>query len=106
MSVTTVRHIIVEILEDWQKYGISQINEDSVASTVTAVISSRNVLSMRSSKFRISVSSMQGGTTAVFNLEKGSNSSFLRFLGELERALDEMAVLSAPRTHARVAIGS
>ena len=70
MSVTTVRHIIVEILEDWQKYGISQINEDSVASTVTAVIASRNVLSTRSSKFRISVFSMQGGTT-VFKFEKG-----------------------------------
>jgi hypothetical protein len=40
----------------------------------------------------------------VLNLEK--NSSFLRFLGDLERPLDEMAVLTASRTHARVATGS
>ncbi|ANB13774.1 protein kinase HSL1 [Sugiyamaella lignohabitans] len=104
-SVTTMRHIIVEVLEDWQKYGISQINEDSVSSTVTAVISSRNVLSMRSAKFRINVYPMQGGTRAVFTQEKGSNTTFLRFLGELERALGEMDVLSPPRTDARTAIG-
>jgi hypothetical protein len=101
-NVSSLRHIIIEVLEEWQQYGISNIVEDIQASTIRAVISSRNVLSMRSSRFCVTVSAISGGAEAVFTQERGSSTSFMRFLGELERALDSMAVLSPPRANAQV----
>jgi hypothetical protein len=101
-NVSSLRHIIIEVLEEWQQYGISNIVEDTQASTIRAVISSRNVLSMRSSRFCVTVSAISGGAEAVFTQERGSSTSFMRFLGELERALDSMAVLSPPRANAQV----
>ena len=113
-SAGTLRRMIVQILVEWQRYGISNISEDTTTSTIRAKISSRNVLSLRSSKFRIEIEThsvrssyytkpqyLGGGdsatkgtlTSIVIVQERGSTSSFLRFLGELEKALDDRDAL-------------
>lgn len=97
LGATTVRHILVEVLQEWRKYGISDIVQDKRGSAVKAVISSGNVLRMRSARFQIQVHAISGGTSLTFIQDKGSNSTFQRFLTEFERALGDMAVLAAPK---------
>jgi serine/threonine-protein kinase HSL1 (negative regulator of Swe1 kinase) len=111
-SAGTLRRMIVQILVEWQRYGISNISEDTTTSTIRAKISSRNVLSLRSSKFRIEIethlvrssyytkpqylgdSASKGSLTSIVIVqERGSTSSFLRFVGELENALDDRNAL-------------
>lgn len=113
-SAGTLRRMIVQILVEWQRYGISNISEDTTTSTIRAKISSRNVLSLRSSKFRIEIETHSarssyhakpqylGGrdsankgtlTSIVIVQERGSTSSFLRFVGEMEKALDDRNAL-------------
>lgn len=94
MSPTRTRHMLAEILEEWQKYGITNIEEDSATSTIRANISSRNVLSIRSSKFRINIHAVGNKTNAVFVQEKGSSSSFTRFTTALENMLTQINVLA------------
>lgn len=126
--------LILQILQDWKKFGISNIkptihtvtgpggNEQEVF-VIKAKIASTNVLSMRSSKFRveISASNMMNSETTVGKkpwyaggkrtntddksnggnlggsirmvLQKGSKQSFSRLVGELEQALDDRNAL-------------
>lgn len=123
LAAPVLRKMIVQILQDWRQYGISNISEDVTTSTIRAKISSRNVLSLRSSKFRIEIESHSvrssyynhylkpqylasaGGangqmvTSIVIVQERGSTNSFLRFLGEMEKALEENNALIKPAEH-------
>lgn len=126
-----LRKLIVGILKEWQRYGISNIDEDMTTSTIRAKISSRNALSLRSSKFRIEIeshsvrssyykqqplyrprnnnnnnnnraasassaadsSNSQSVTSVTIVQERGSTNSFLRFVGEIRKALEERDAL-------------
>lgn len=123
LAAPVLRKIIVQILQDWRQYGISNISEDVTTSTIRAKISSSNVLSLRSSKFRIEIESHSvrssyynhylkpqylasagGGngqmvTSIVIVQERGSTNSFLRFLGEMEKALEENNALIKSAEH-------
>lgn len=119
LSVAMLRRMIILILSEWQQYGISNISEDPTTSTIRAKVSSRNVLSLRSSKFRIEIEShtvrssyysfyrkplyINGNksehvvTSIIIVRERGSSNTFLRFLGEMERALEERDALIKPK---------
>lgn len=109
-----LRRTIILILSDWQRYGISSISEEesSCGYLIRAKVSSKNMLKMRSARFRIELSSMISGTAAsprsrhrdsnygtfentsiIVVRERGSSNSFLRFLGELERELENRDLL-------------
>lgn len=85
-----LRQVIMEILTHWKQYGITRLSEDPVQSTIRANISSRNVLKVRSSRFQIQFQTIRGVAAAVFTKEKGSTTSFERFLGEIERAIEQV----------------
>lgn len=102
LSAPVLRRMIILILSEWQQYGISNISEDSSSSAIRAKISSRNVLSLRSSKFRIEIESQSVRpartgdshiTSIIIVRERGSSNTFLRFLGEMERTLEERDAL-------------
>lgn len=99
LSAPVLRRMIILILSEWQQYGISNISEDPTTSAIRAKISSRNALSLRSSKFRIEIESQsvrshanRGNdylvTSIIIVRERGSSNTFLRFLGEMERTLE------------------
>lgn len=85
-----LRQVIMEILTHWKQYGITRLSEDPVQSIIRANISSRNVLKVRSSRFQIQIQTIRGVAAAVFTKEKGSTTSFERFLGEIERAIEQI----------------
>lgn len=85
-----LRQVIMEILTHWKQYGITRLSEDPVKSVIRANISSRNVLKVRSSRFQIQIQTVRGVAAAVFTKEKGSTTSFERFLGEIERAIEQI----------------
>lgn len=123
LSAAVLRRLIILILSEWQQYGISNISEDTVddaSSTIRAKISSRNVLSLRSARFRIEIEAQalrssyysqlrkSGGaggrgsdtqmvTSVIIVRERGSSNTFLRFLGEMERTLEERNALIKPQ---------
>jgi serine/threonine protein kinase len=85
-----LRQVIMEILTHWKQYGITRLSEDSAQSIIRANISSRNVLKVRSSRFQIQIQTIRGVAAAVFTKEKGSTTSYERFLGEIERAIEQI----------------
>lgn len=89
LPINRLRLAILDILHAWRKYGITNIVEDPHANTIHATISSRNVLKVRSSKFRVNIDTIRAVSAATFVKEKGSSASFQRFLGEIEAALNE-----------------
>lgn len=120
LSAPVLRKMIILILSEWQQYGVSNISDDAATSTIRAKISSRNVLSLRSSKFRIELEShsVRSGygysrksypasraesnhaTSIIIVRERGSSATFLRFLGEMERILEERSALIRPNEEA------
>ena len=111
LPATSVRRLIMQILRGWVRYGISNISEDPTTSIIRAKISAKNVLKLGGSRFRIEIeshsvrssyyrgsSSGRGNqgqmvTSIVVVQERGSTNSFLRFLGELEHALEDRNAL-------------
>lgn len=91
-----LRRTILMILSEWQRYGISNITEKESLSgcIIRAKVSSSNVLMVRSSRFQIEIGPIGPIITTVLIIrERGSSSTFTRFLGELERELELRNVL-------------
>lgn len=88
LPILRLRQVIMDILTNWQQYGITKLSEDQ--SAIYATISSRNVLKVRSARFKIQIQTIRGVSAAVFIKEKGSTLSFERFLGEIEPTIEQI----------------
>lgn len=94
-DVSQLREVILQVLADWSKYGLTQ---NSAGSTITATINSKNAFRLRMSRFTIRVQALSSGSSAVCTQVRGAQSSYMRFVGELEHVLNSKNLLGAPES--------
>lgn len=96
LNTVDLRSVILEVMEEWSKYGLKVHQIDEYSNTISAAIISRNILRMRQAKFTIRLkSSTSGRSAAEIARDRGSRKSFLRFVNELDHVLRNMNVLEA-----------
>lgn len=94
LELVEFQSVLLEVMEEWRKFGLKIENADSQSHTISAAITSRNVLRMRRVKFTIQLrNGPRGCSLAEISRERGSRKSFLRFLSELDRVLQDMGVI-------------
>ena len=96
LTLIELRSVIVEVLEEWKRFGLTVQSVNTKDNVIAASISPRNVLEMRQSRFKIQMKPVNDGSMAVITQDRGSRKSFMRFVTELERVLDNMNVVGTP----------
>lgn len=90
---------MLQVLNSWKKFGISDIKYKSESFVIAANILSTNVLSLRHAQFEVqAVAYKKKGSKLQFSGTKGSKATLSKFLGQFEKTLAEMQLLGLPST--------
>ncbi|PRT54694.1 Serine/threonine-protein kinase HSL1 [Wickerhamiella sorbophila] len=99
LELTEFQSVILEVMEEWRKFGLRIQHVDAQKHMISAAITRRNVLRIRQVRFTIQMKEApHGRSIAEIARERGSRRSFLRFLSELDRVLQDMGVIEG-RVH-------
>lgn len=85
---------MLQVLNSWRQFGISEIRYKSESYVIEAHISSTNVLSLRHARFAVqAIPFKTNGSRLQFTWIKGSKTTLSKFLGQFEKTLADMNLL-------------
>lgn len=94
VSAPKMFRALERLLRDWSNYGLKQVKSDSDSQTITGKLSSDNLLSLRSTAFKIEILPGAGnGSVIQLTKKSGSTKTFNRLAIEVEKILEKEKVL-------------